>query len=152
MKLIAALQRRRNIADKTLQSATTSKHTNQQIARIDLREPASRQLEHVVRRAVSQRANDNDVAGLRRLRRGDERTVFASASGDVAEPILSTSMTLISCSSSTSQSESQRVQLDETFSIALVVNRVSLKRGDLLVVERIWRTPPDDDRVSAKEL
>jgi hypothetical protein len=64
MKLIAALERRRNIADKPFQSSTAPEHTNQQVAGIYLREPASRQLEHVVSRAVGESTNDYYIAGL----------------------------------------------------------------------------------------
>src|SRR5690349_3840199 len=79
VKLIAALQTRRNIADKTLQRATTTENTEQQVAGIDLRESPCRQLEQVVGGAVSQSANDDHIAGLRRTGAGNERDRFGQA-------------------------------------------------------------------------
>ena len=67
MKLIAAGQYRRYIAHKAFQRATPSEHSDQQIARIDLRKPARRQLEHVVGGTVSERADDDHIARLRRV-------------------------------------------------------------------------------------
>src|SRR5262249_21219254 len=62
--------------DKTFQSATTAKHTNQHIARIYLREPAGRQLEHVVGGAVSESPNHDDIAGSGCIGSRNERDSF----------------------------------------------------------------------------
>jgi hypothetical protein len=76
VKLIAISQRRGNIANKAFQGAPAPEHAKQQISRIDLREPARWQLEHVVRSTISECAHDYNVACFRRLRAGDKRDSF----------------------------------------------------------------------------
>src|SRR5438552_4189510 len=51
-----------------------------------------------------------------------------------------------------SQSQPQRVQLDESFRVTLVVNCVGFERRNALVVERIRRAATDDDNVPTIEL
>src|SRR5260370_34346056 len=51
-----------------------------------------------------------------------------------------------------SQSQSQRVQFNEALSVTLVVDRVCLERRDALVIQRIRRTPADDDYIAAIKL
>jgi hypothetical protein len=62
MQLIAALDGSRDIPNEAFQRATTTQHSEQQIAGINLRETTRGQLEHVVRRTVSERAHDYNVA------------------------------------------------------------------------------------------
>ena len=72
MKFVSGFHSLRHIADKTFQRAAAPQHAGDNIAGIDLRQPAGRQLEHVVRRAVGERAHDDYVAGsCRTIRRND---------------------------------------------------------------------------------
>src|SRR5215216_1523096 len=79
VKLIAAVQGWRNVADKTLQRATPAENTKQQVAGIDLREPACRQLEHVVSGAVSESANDDHIACPGGIRARHKRDCFVQS-------------------------------------------------------------------------
>src|SRR6266404_8117253 len=84
---------------------------------------------------------------------GSERVIacrdpLATASGSV--PFLVIPLTFTErLMPPTSQSQTQRIQLNETFRVALVVNSVSLKRCDAFVVKLIRRSPPDDHHVPA---
>jgi hypothetical protein len=66
MKMIPSLRPLGNVTDETLQCASTPEHSNEQVTRIDLREPPCWQLEHVIGRAVSECANGDYVTGARR--------------------------------------------------------------------------------------
>src|SRR5204863_10036882 len=51
-----------------------------------------------------------------------------------------------------SRSQPERVELDEAFGVALVVDRVGLEGREPLLVERVRRATTDNDDASAVEL
>src|SRR5437762_333640 len=65
VQLITRSNRRGNIADKSLQRSPAAEHSNEHVSRIDLRQPARRQLQHIVRSVVRQHAHDDDVTSAR---------------------------------------------------------------------------------------
>ena len=59
--MISNLHGLRHVTDEAFQRAAASQHPNEYVARINFGETARRQLEHVVRRAVRQRADPADL-------------------------------------------------------------------------------------------
>src|SRR5256714_1614134 len=70
--------------------------------------------------------------------------------GDKLEHVLSCHLSLVTCHGFRSQPK--RVELDEAFGVALVVDRVGLEGREPLLVERVRRATTDDDDVAAVEL
>ena len=66
MKFVAGRHSCRHVADETFQRAPPAEHAQQNVARIHLRQPARRQLQHVVSRVVRQHPHRNHVTRARR--------------------------------------------------------------------------------------
>src|SRR5258707_14780781 len=72
MKLVTRGDSLGNIADKAFQRTTATKHPHEHVARIDLRQPAGRQFQHVVSGVVRQHThNDNVTSARRTIRTGN---------------------------------------------------------------------------------
>src|SRR5687767_8621785 len=66
VELIARADMIGHVPDEAFECATASQYTDKQVARVDLRQASRRQLEPAVGCAISQRAYNHRVSGMRR--------------------------------------------------------------------------------------